>query len=144
MKRLALIAALVAAPALADDPAFGLWMVESGKAAVEVAPCGDSACGRIVWMEEPLDAAGAPKTDVNNKDASKRGNAICGMPMIWGFEKTAPGEWENGNIYNPEDGDTYSSEMAVEGDALKVRGYVGLPLFGKSQVWTRTDRAGNC
>ncbi|MDP6689178.1 MAG: DUF2147 domain-containing protein, partial [Alphaproteobacteria bacterium] len=48
--------------------------------------------------------------------------------------------WNDGTIYNPEDGEIYSCTMTlVDGRTLKVRGDVGLPLFGKTQVWTRVN-----
>ncbi len=60
--------------------------------------------------------------------------------MLWDF-KPAEGErgaWDGGRIYNPEDGETYRSTMTLDGNGtLRVRGYVGAPIFGRSQTWTR-------
>lgn len=135
---------LSATPAFASEE-FGYWLTESGKAIVEVKACGSMACGEVVWLAEPNDANGAPKTDINNPDASKHGNAICGMAMIGDFER-GEGEWVNGFIYNPEDGKTYKSKMKINDEGnLYVRGYVGIPLLGKSQIWTRqADARGGC
>lgn len=138
LKSLAAAAVLLAAPALADDdPVFGRWKVESGKAVVEISPCGASACGVVSWLREPLGDDGKPVRDMRNKDAGKRGGPVCGSKMLWGFKRVGAGDWEGGKIYNAEDGDVYSAEMTAAGDTLKVRGYVGLPIFGKSQVWSR-------
>lgn len=129
----------------ADDPVIGFWMVESGRAIVEVEPCGASVCGEIVWLIEPLDAAGAPKTDLNNVDETLRDRPVCGLSLIRGFKQDGPGEWSGGEIYNGEDGETYTAYLEMQSDGkLKVRGYVGVPILGKSQIWTReaNDRGG--
>jgi uncharacterized protein (DUF2147 family) len=139
------IAALTALPAHAAD-VFGTWLTENKKAIVEIKPCAASACGNIVWMAEPNGPGGQPKTDANNPDPSLSGRTICGMPMVGNFTKDAEGEWSNGFIYDPEGGDTYKSKMRLtEEGNLYVRGYVGIPLLGKSQVWTReADNRGGC
>ena len=139
--------AAIAAPALsADDPAFGLWLVESKSAIVEIAPCGDKACGKIVWLEEPNDANGAPKVDTQNPDEAKRSAPICGLSMLGDFSPEAAGEWEGGFIYDANDGSTYDANITLKDDgALEVRGFVGVSLFGKSQTWTRVEDArGGC
>lgn len=118
--------------------ATGLWATEGGKSHVEIAPCGEKLCGSIVWLKEPLDDEGAAKTDKNNPDEALRDRPIVGLPLLAGFVPgEAANEWVDGTIYNPEDGETYSCTMTLQSDgSLKVRGYVGLPIFGKSQIWT--------
>ena len=124
--------------ALAAEP-VGLWLTEGGKSRVEIAPCGDKLCGTIVWLKEPLDDAGKEKVDANNPDEALRSRKLLGLPLLNGFVRASEdGVWENGTIYNPEDGKTYRSKMTLkDADTLKVRGYVGIPLFGKTQIWTR-------
>jgi uncharacterized protein (DUF2147 family) len=118
---------------------FGLWLTENGRAAVEILPCaGTSACGRIVWLKEPNDETGKAKLDKNNEDTALRSRPLCGLEMIGNFKRLSDEEWEEGFIYNAEDGDTYNSKMKLQGeDKLSVRGFVGISLFGKSQVWTK-------
>lgn len=134
----------MAVPASAD--VFGHWLTENKKAIVNVTPCGSSACGNIVWMAEPLTPEGQPKVDANNPDAALKARKICGMAMIGDFTKDSEGEWSNGFIYDPEGGDIYKSKMRLtEEGNLYVRGYVGIPLLGKSQIWTReTGNRGGC
>ena len=140
----ALATAATALPASAE--VFGTWLTENKKAIVEIAPCAASACGYIVWMAEPLDTAGQPKVDANNPNPAMKGRPVCGMPMVGSFVKDAAGEWSDGFIYDPEGGDEYKSKMRVtEEGNLYVRGYVGIPLLGKSQIWTRVaDNRGGC
>ena len=143
---LALLAALHAGGARASsDPVFGFWLIENQRSIIEIVPCGDSACGKIVWLKEPLGDDGQPKTDNLNSDDDLRGRALCGMEMINKFRSADPGAWSGGSIYSPREGKTYSASMKLRDDGtLQLRGYVLLPLFGKSQVWTREagDRGG--
>lgn len=149
MIRAMMLAGLLALPQgarAANDPATGLWLVESGKAIVELSPCGDTLCGKIVWLENPKGEDGQPRKDVNNVDESKRSRKLCGLDLVGNFTRDAPGEWSNGFIYNGEDGKTYTANIALQPDGrLKLRGYVGLPLLGKTQYWTRVaDNRGGC
>ena len=135
---------LLAAPAaLASDPVHGLWLTESGTGTVRISDCGgayaDGAmagtpCGVIESAAIP---EGAPTTDVNNTDAALRGQPIIGLTMLDGFEWRG-GKWKRGRIYNPEDGKSYKSSVAVDKDdpdILKVKGCIG-PLC-QTQRWTR-------
>ena len=130
----------------AEDPVHGLWLTENGKAIVEFSPCGSKTCGRMVWVANPRDDNGDLKRDVNNQDGTKRDRTLCGLPLLGGLDLAKNGAWDGGWIYNPRDGSTYGAEIeAVSGTKLKVRGYLGLSLFGKSQVWTRVgDNRGGC
>ncbi len=147
-----LLAAVPLSPALAAAQVAGTWLTESGNGKVRIAPCGDlpgaggepadQLCGAIVWLKEPLTEAGTPKVDARNPDAALQQRPIIGLPILTGFEPgDEPGVWEGGRIYNPEDGETYKSVITLKDDGarLEVRGYVGLPIFGKTQVWTRSE-----
>lgn len=137
----ALTAAFLFVPALAqaqDSPA-GRWYTEGRKSQVEISPCdGSKLCGKIIWLNEPNDESGKPKTDAKNPLPPNRDKPIVGLALLNGFVKQADGTWADGTIYNPEDGETYNCILTLDGqDTLKVRGYVGLPMLGKTQVWTR-------
>ena len=129
-----------ALPVLADTPApTGLWLDESGRAGIVVAPCGDKLCGTIGWLKEPIDRkTGQPKTDLKAEDPKDRSRLLCGLKMLWDFMPDGDGHWDGGHIYDPATGNVYKSEMTIEADGtLKVRGYVGISLIGRSQIWTR-------
>lgn len=128
---------LYSAPALAaSDPVEGVWLTESGGAHVEIAPCEDSMCGTIIWLKEPNREDGTPKRDINNPDEANHDNPIIGLQMIRGFEKDAPGVWEDGEIYDPESGKTYDSNMlSKDANTLEVEGCV--LFFCQEQTWTR-------
>ncbi len=134
------LVASVALPGLARADAIGIWATVEGKSHVQIEPCGDRLCGTIIRLKEPNDEDGNPKRDKDNQDESLRDRPIIGLKLLNGFKpdgdsKTA---WDDGTIYNPEDGKTYSSEMALEGDnIMMVKGCVW--IFCKKQTWTRVQ-----
>ena len=128
------------APAWSEG-VVGTWATDEDKSHVEIAPCGLKFCGIIVWLKEPLDDDGKLKHDVNNPNKISRDRSIVGLPLLANFVASTEGNvWEDGTIYNPEDGKTYSCTLTLlDAETLKVRGYVGLPLFGKTQIWKRLN-----
>lgn len=143
----ALALALGAGTAQAD-PAFGDWLVQSERAVIRIAPCegrAAEACGRIVWLKEPSDADGTPKRDRANPAPGRRDAPLCGLRLIEGLERKADGVWVDGEIYDARRGKTFDVDIRVLKDGrLKVRGYVMLRLFGRSQRWTRTEPRAGC
>ncbi len=121
--------------------AVGTWATEEGKSHVEITACGTKLCGTIIWLKEPLDDKGAPKSDANNPEPKMQSRPIIGLPLLVNFIAGEEANvWDNGTIYNPEDGENYSCTLTLlDGTTLKVRGYVGLPMFGKTQIWTRVN-----
>lgn len=124
----------------------GLWKTQDGRAKVNIHPCPhatDRLCGTIVELREPLDPqTGKEKTDQYNSEENLKGRKLNGLMNLMDF-KAVPDEpfhWVDGKIYSPREGKTYSSELELspEGNILTVRGYVGLPIFGQTQTWTRT------
>ena len=139
LSRLVVAASLtvVAAPAFAED-ILGLW--DAGESHVEIYACGDRLCGRIAALDEPLDEEGKEKLDKNNPEPALQSRPLLGMDLIAGFVKAGKKKWEDGTIYDPRDGKTYKCVMKLQRDgSLKVRGYVGPPLLGKTVVWTRIE-----
>ena len=129
----------LSAQAAEGAAALGLWSTESGKSRVEIFDCAGKLCGKIVWLKEPLDDKGQEKVDRENPDEAFKSRKILGLPLLSDFVSDGDSgrAWTDGRIYNPEDGQTYKCNMELQEDGtLKVRGYVGLPLFGKTQIWT--------
>lgn len=82
--------------------------------------------------------------DAKNSDESFRNKPLCGMTILYDFEKNQKDEalafWNNGKIYKADDGDTYKANLVLlEPNLLKLRGYVCIPAFGKTQEWSRVD-----
>ncbi|MDH3666281.1 MAG: DUF2147 domain-containing protein [Paracoccaceae bacterium] len=126
---------------------FGLWLTQSGRAIVRIAPCDAApakACGRIAWLREPLDNVGQAKTDRNNHDETLRNAPLCSTELVKSFGRSDDGTW-SGMIYNPRDGKSYAAKITADPGQLVLRGYVLLPIFGKAQTWTRVaDDRGGC
>lgn len=138
MRAVLILALLLATPAAAAPSVFGRWLVEDGRAVIEIEPCGEEACGRLVWMQNARETDGAPKRDANNPDPDARMRPLCGMRLVTGLRPAGDGSWKGGEIYSARDGRTYGFEIAPDGtDRLSARGYVGLSVLGRSQSWVR-------
>ena len=128
--------AVGAQPAL--DPA-GTWLTEDGRAKIRVERCGeanDKLCGFVVWMADPLNEKGQPRTDLQNPDPAKRNRPSLGMEIMSGLT-AEEGSHFAGEIYNADDGKMYKVTLSVETPAeLHVRGCVMRILCG-SQNWAR-------
>ena len=144
---LAIAATALAAAGSGADAVLGTWRTEpgeqGGRARVEISRRGDQFVGTIVSLEEPNFAAdheraGQPKVDLENPDASKRERPIVGLRILSGFTYDGDGTWSGGTIYDPANGKTYKARIRLQdGDTLDVRGYVGVPLFGRTTTWKR-------
>ena len=127
------------------DTVLGVWQTAQGKSKVEVYQCGDKYCGKIIWLKKPvypesdeMGMGGQTKIDRMNPDESLRKRSMIGLTIIEGFKYDSELEWEDGTIYDPQSGKTYTSKMKlVDPGTLELRGYVGIPLFGKTVTWTR-------
>ncbi len=129
----ALLATALFSASAAQDPPDGTWVTESGNLDVQLAPCGPALCGTVVKVlaNRSMSGPGAEAVPVNAQPA-------LGMTLLSGFQPSGEAEWK-GQIYNRENGKTYSAMMTQPApDQLLIRGYVGLPMFGKTQVWRRS------
>ena len=142
-------------PAGADDgdTILGVWATdpegEGGQAHVEITKVGGKYAGSIVWLEEPLyteededGEAGEPKVDTNNPDAALQSRPIMGLRIMEGFIYDGKGTWKKGTIYDPDNGKTYKCKLRIgdEGE-LKVRGYIGVSMIGRTSKWTRVEKS---
>ena len=111
---------------------MGDW-VEPAGSVLHVGPCGSAVCLWIVSLSNEAKA----KTDIYNPDASLRSRALCGLKIGSGFILRDATHATDGTLYDPKTGNTYRGMMTAEGAMLDLRGYVSMPLFGRSQKWTR-------
>ena len=117
---------------------LGLWQTGSGKGRILITQYGDKFGGKLVWLRDPLDANGKAKTDSKNPDPAKQKNPLIGLNNLLGFTYEGKGKYENGTIYDPENGKTYKCVITIDGDnTLKVRGYIGITMIGRTDTWTR-------
>jgi uncharacterized protein (DUF2147 family) len=144
---LVVVLSLATAFIIATRPVFaasaepvGQWYAEGGAAVVEITPCGDALCGRVVWLHSPLDEDGCELRDKNNPDPALRNRPVVGLQILGGLVASdhKPVSWTGGTIYDPVSGMTYRCRLELDGhDRLRLRGYVGIPLVGRTTTWTR-------
>ena len=128
-----------AAPGTAHPKApLGRWITESGNLEVNIAPCnpagGNALCGKVVRVLANRSMS-APGADMAAADA----RPALGMTLLSGLRPAEGGSSEyQGEIYNRENAKTYRVNLTpAEPEQLLVHAYVGIPLFGKTQVWRR-------
>lgn len=117
----------------------GLWLTENERSVVKVERCQNSRalCGYIHWIID-----GGMQYDTKNPVEKLRGQPMCDLQILQNFQESrqTQNEWIDGKIYKADDGDIYNATLTVLGDnKMEIRGYVGIPLLGKSQTWTRVD-----
>lgn len=144
IRRLVLLAMLLAAPAAAWASPVGLWRTVSdvdgkprGLVRIEAASDGTLrgvAAGSLVPGEDPgalcLKCQGA-----------RRNKPLLGMEILWGLkpDPKEPGAYVGGSVLDPDSGNVYRArvKLAPDGRSLTLRGYLGTPALGRSQTWTR-------
>lgn len=122
------------------DDIVGFWLNQDKDAKIEITKQGGKFYGKIVWLANPIDPeTNKPKVDKNNPSESLRTRPTLGLEILKAFVFDGKNEWNDGSIYDPKSGKTYSCFMKFESsNALKIRGYVGVSLLGKTTIWTRT------
>lgn len=121
----AALLALVAAPAMANDGAHGLWKTQTNENGaylhVRLGPCADDAAATCGVIDAAFNGTGAD---------------IVGKPMIFDMAPDGPNKWDSGRIWAPDDDKTYRANMELKGaDLLRVEGCV--LVFCRGQDWTR-------
>lgn len=116
----AMLTAVAVSGAQAASSPLGVWINDQGRGGIEISQCGDKLCGKVVWLQNAKDVKG------------------CGLQILGDLEQAGAGTWEGGWIYSPDNKRKYDVEIRpLDGDKLRVFGYAGIKLFGKSMIWTR-------
>ena len=110
---------------------MGKWLTESGDAKVEIYEAGGKINGKIIWLQK-----GPETTDSHNTDEKLRSRKLMGVNILSGLTKKSE-KWEDGRIYNPKNGKNYKCSIWLDGDKLKVRGYIG--FLYETQTWKRAQ-----
>jgi len=118
---------------------IGTWLSEKKDGVIKVSLNEGKFRGNLIAFKKDKVDLGKVSLDKNNPDEKLKVRKLRGIEMLWGF-KFDDDEWSGGKIYDPISGKTYKSYMSLDGkNTLNLRGYVGIPLFGRTSVWTRID-----
>ena len=116
----------------------GEWYNAEKDAVITLYEDGETVSGKITWMLYPNDEDGNPKTDPNNPDEKLKSRARMEMIMMTGFAYDEDNVWDDGELYDPKKGKTYSGMMTLKNtNAIDLRGYIGFSFIGRSSTWTR-------
>ena len=127
----------VAIGAMADDDKqsriLGNWLTESKDGIIQISSAaGGSYEGRIIGGNHP------GRLDEKNPDPAARTKPLRGQIILRNLHYDGDGKWSGGAIYEPDTGRTYKCLVElIAPDSLKVRGFIGISLLGKSQLWAR-------
>jgi len=136
------------------DLILGNWKPSNGRSVVQIYKGNpqngedpEKYYGKIVWLSEPNDENGNPRTDINNDDKELRKKALKGLVIMKDMEfEEVDGKvvyWEGGTIYDPNNGSTYDFESEINKknpNTMDGRGFIGVSLFGRTDTWTRMVR----
>lgn len=125
------------------DAVLGVWKNGEGTGMVQIYKRADKYFGKIVWLKIPNDANGKPRTDINNPEEKLRNRPLRGLENLRDFTYAGDNLWENGQIYDPKTGNDYSCKMTLtDANTLEVRGFIGISLLGRTDVWKRQQKKG--
>lgn len=129
----------------AADKILGTYSVVSDatkeKVKVKVFQKGDTYQAQIVWTEKPVDDKGQPRRDILNPDPALRSRTSDQIILVWDMKyNNKDNEWSGGKIYDPDTGKIYKAVFKFENPTnLKVRGYIGMPTFGRTMNWKKIE-----
>lgn len=114
------------------DAIVGDWTNEKKETKFQIFKQGNKYFGKILW------GTGTDNKDVKNPDPKLKNREVIGLVMLNNFVFDGKETWEKGTIYDPREGKTYSCKITLKGkDKINVRGFVGIAMFGRTEVWTR-------
>ncbi len=121
------------------DDLLGTWLNEDKDGHVKIYKENGKYYGKLIWLKNPIDdETGKAKLDKHNDDEELQKRPLQDLMLLTDFVYDEDGEWDDGEIYDPKSGNTYSCYIKMESmDKIKVRGYIGISLIGRTTYWTR-------
>lgn len=114
------------------DAIIGIWMNAEKNAKFLIYKSNNKYFGKILW------GTGGDSKDSKNPNPKLRSRDVIGLVILNNFEYKDQNTWDNGTIYDPKNGKTYDCTLTLANDGnLQVRGYVGVSLFGRTEIWTK-------
>ncbi|MDI3320811.1 DUF2147 domain-containing protein [Pinibacter soli] len=125
------------------EPVERVWYNQEKTSKIQVYKGTDGLFyGKLVWLAEPKDASGIPKTDVKNPEENKRNTPLQNLLILKSFKKSTgnANQFEGGTVYDPVSGKTYCGKINVSGKELKLKGYIcSFSMLGRTSTWTLAE-----
>lgn len=138
----AVLCAALVSEAIADSP-VGVWRTiddatETERSIVRIVEVDGELQGTVEQIFTRPDED--PKHLCDECKGERKDQPIIGMTILWGL-KQDNGVWSGGQILDPKNGKIYRCKMTLtdDGQALDVRGYIGISLLGRTQTWHRVE-----
>lgn len=114
------------------DAITGEWVNEKKDTKFQIFRKDNKYYGKITW------ATGGDSKDVKNPTTTLRKREVIGLVILNNFVFDGDDTWNDGTIYDPREGKTYSCKITLKSDdKINVRGFLGISLFGRSEIWAR-------
>lgn len=116
------------------DVIIGEWINQKKDAKFLIYKLEDKYFGKVIW------GTGDQKKDYKNPNPKLRDREVIGLVILNNFVFDGDDTWEEGTIYDPREGKTYSCKLTLKGkNQLNVRGFIGISMFGRTDVWTKIN-----
>ena len=119
--------------------AVGIWKTiddEDGtvKSHVSIYESNGKLFGKVIKLINP------EKTICSECKGEKKDKPIEGMIIMWDLQQDQSYLWKGGKILDPKNGKEYKCKIELEDtNTLKVRGFIGFSLLGRTQIWYRVE-----
>lgn len=111
------------------DAVLGHYWSPKKDGKIEIFKSGNKYMGKFTWGKNP-------RKDTNNPDPARRDQPLTGMVFLKDFVYDN-GTYTGGTIYDPNNGKTYQCKMWLQNGDLKVRGFIGISLLGRTELFER-------
>ena len=119
----------------------GIWYNEEKTSKVQIFTESGKFYGKVVWLKDPNDKeTGKPRVDNLNPDPKLQSTPLLSLVVLKSFVFNGKDEWSDGTIYDPKNGKKYSCYIKFDSPGkLKIRGYIGVSLLGRTTYWTKAQ-----
>lgn len=119
------------------DPTIGTWYNEEKDSKLQFFKNGEKLFCKVIWVDPK---ANLPKTDINNPNDKLKTQPVIGMVFLKNFVYKGENVWEDGTVYDPKNGKTYSGKVTiVSQNKIDLRGFIGISLIGRTSHFTRAS-----
>ncbi|MDB4292290.1 DUF2147 domain-containing protein [Maribacter sp.] len=116
------------------DKVIGTYLTNTKEGKIKIFKENNSYYSKILWRKDA-------RKDSENPDEALRNNSVIGLVFLKDFVFNGKNLWSGGEVYSFDNGNTYSGKMWLEdeGQTLKMRGFLGISLLGRTATFTRSD-----